>query len=178
MFVIACNPCPCGDYRPNNRDNQCSCAEVKRREYRKRISGPISDRIDITRHIEPVRPDEALDPLARPEPTEQVRRRVTAARAVQANRYAGTAWRLNGDVPGPSLRQHWPLSEAADRQLLERVYSGRLTRRGATRVHRLAWTVADLAGAGAPGLCELETALRLRSGEPLEVAKLPMARTP
>ncbi|CAA9358098.1 MAG: MG(2+) CHELATASE FAMILY PROTEIN / ComM-related protein [uncultured Nocardioidaceae bacterium] len=176
MFVIACNPCPCGDYHPHDRDNRCSCTEVKRREYRKRISGPIADRIDITRHVEPVRPDEMLDPLARPESTHDVRRRVTAARALQAERYAGTAWRLNSDVPGPSLRESWPLTGEADRLLLQHVYSGKLTRRGATRVHRLAWTVADLAGVGDPGVVEVHTALRLRGGEPLNVAELETAR--
>lgn len=176
MFVIACNPCPCGDYHPTNRDNRCSCTEVRRREYRKKISGPIADRIDITRHIEPVRPHEMFDPLARPESSADVRRRVTAARNAQAGRYAGTAWRLNADVAGPILREKWPLTQEADTQLTERVYAGELTRRGATRVHRLAWTVADLAGADAPGMPELDMALRLRTGQPLSVAALATAR--
>lgn len=176
MFVIACNPCPCGDYHPTNRDNRCSCSEVKRREYRRKISGPIADRIDITRHIEPVRPHEMRDPLTRPESSEQVRERVTAARLAQAERYSGTAWRLNADVSGPSLRENWPLTDEADRHLSERVYSGQLTRRGATRVHRLAWTVADLGGISAPGMDELDVALRLRTGEPLSVATLGTAR--
>ncbi|HZJ06104.1 MAG TPA: YifB family Mg chelatase-like AAA ATPase [Nocardioidaceae bacterium] len=176
MFVIACNPCPCGDYHPTNRDNRCTCAEVKRREYRRRISGPIADRIDITRHIEPVRPYEMFDPLGRPEPSAEVRRRVTAARLAQSQRYAGTAWRLNADVAGPALRKSWPLTDEADRHLTERVYSGELTRRGATRVHRLAWTVADLAGVGVPGMRELDVALRLRTGEPMSVATLETAR--
>ncbi|HSR25622.1 MAG TPA: YifB family Mg chelatase-like AAA ATPase, partial [Candidatus Eisenbacteria bacterium] len=97
MFVIACNPCPCGDYHPSNRDNQCTCPEVKRRDYRRKLSGPITDRIDITRHIEPVRAYEVNDPLARPEPSAPIRARVTAARLRQAERYAGTPWRVNAD---------------------------------------------------------------------------------
>ena len=176
MFVIACNPCPCGDYHPNNRDNLCTCTEVRRREYRKRISGPIADRIDITRHIEPVRPHELNDPLASPEPSDIIRGRVVAARSRQADRYAGTPWRLNGDVAGPALRERWPLTEAADRMLTERVYAGALTRRGATRVHRLAWTVADLNDVTRPGSRELDVALRLRTGEPLALGSIGLAR--
>jgi len=176
MFVIACNPCPCGDYHPTNRDNRCTCTEVRRREYRKKISGPIADRIDITRHVEPVRRHEMLDPTSRPESSEEVRKRVTSARRAQAERYAGTQWRLNADVPGPALRGQWPLSDEADRELTDRVYSGQLTRRGATRVHRLAWTVADLAGAAAPGSRELEIALCLRLGEPLSLAAMDVAQ--
>jgi magnesium chelatase family protein len=176
MFVIACNPCPCGDYHPTNRDNRCTCAEVKRREYRKKISGPIADRIDITRHIEPVRAHEVHDPLARPEPSEPIRRRVGLARARQAQRYAGTPWRLNADVSGPALRDRWPLTDEADQVLTERVYAGALTRRGATRVHRLAWTVADLSEVTQPGRRELDVALRLRTGEPLSLQTLDVVR--
>ena len=40
MFVFAQNPCPCGEYHPYSRDHHCTCREVKRREYRAKISGP------------------------------------------------------------------------------------------------------------------------------------------
>jgi magnesium chelatase family protein len=176
MFVLACNPCPCGDYHPINRDHRCTCTEVRRRDYRKKLSGPIADRIDITRHIEPVRPHEMHDPLARPESSAEVRVRVEAARRRQTERYAGTPWRLNADVAGPALRAHWPLDQQEQQHLDTQVYDGALTRRGATRVHRLAWTVADLAGAPAPGPRELDTALRLRLGEPLALAEVAPVR--
>ena len=176
MFVIACNPCPCGDYHPTNRDNRCTCTEVKRREYRKKLSGPITDRIDITRHIEPVQPHEANDPLARPEASAPIRARVTSARLRQSERYAGLPWRLNADAPGPALRERWPLEDSAARTLDERVYAGGLTRRGATRVHRLAWTVADLNHVVRPGPRELDVALRLRLGEPLQLDTLDPVR--
>jgi len=167
MVVLACNPCPCGEYSADVRVSRCTCAEVKRRNYRSRISGPVTDRIDIVRHIVAVRPWEATDPLSRPEPSSDVRGRVTAARLRQHERYAGTPWRLNADVPGPDLANSWPLTEEG-RTLLERqLYDGRLTRRGATRVHRLAWTVCDLAAHDRPGLTDIELALRLRSGDPL-----------
>ncbi|HEX6249471.1 MAG TPA: YifB family Mg chelatase-like AAA ATPase [Nocardioidaceae bacterium] len=167
MFVLACNPCPCGEYHPTNRDNRCECLEVRRREYRRKISGPIADRIDITRHVEPVRRRERDDPLAVRETSETVRGRVAAARERQERRYAGTGWRLNSAVPGPVLRDRWPLPADADTLVDDRVYAGALTRRGATRVHRLAWTVADLRGLEKPGPAEVDTALRLRTGEPL-----------
>jgi magnesium chelatase family protein len=172
MVVIACNPCPCGDFHPTNRDNRCTCTEVRRREYRRKLGGPITDRIDITRHIEPVAPHEARDPLARPEPTAAIRARVGAARERQSLRYAGTPWRVNADVPGPVLRARWPLTDDAARTLEDRVYAGGLTHRGATRVHRLAWTVADLRRVDRPGPDELDVALRLRNGDPLLVTSL------
>lgn len=172
MFVLACNPCPCGEYHPTNRDNRCECLEVRRREYRRKISGPIADRIDIVRHLEPLGRREREDRFAARERTATVRARVAAARERQASRYAGTGWRLNSAVPGPVLRERWPLPEEAQTLVDDRVYAGALTRRGATRVHRLAWSVADLAGLEQPGPDEVDTALRLRTGEPLLVGVL------
>jgi magnesium chelatase family protein len=172
MFVLACNPCPCGEYHPTNRDHRCDCPEVRRREYRRKISGPIADRIDITRHVEPLSRLEKDDPFLRVESSEVVRARVAAARQRQAHRYDGTGWRLNSAVPGPVLRERWPLPTEAEALVDDRVYAGRLTRRGATRVHRLAWTVADLRGLEHPGVVETDTALRLRLGEPLMLSAL------
>lgn len=173
LFVLAMNPCPCGEYAtgPSGRD-RCVCPEVKRREYRRRLSGPVADRIDIVRHVEPLRPHEIADPLADPESTAVVRARVEAARARQAQRYAQTPWRTNSDVPGPVLLERFPLSDAGARLLDRALYAGTLTRRGATRVHRLSWTVADLRGRETPDTAEVETALRLRLGTPLEAAAL------
>ena len=176
LVVLACNPCPCGEFHPANPDNRCTCTEVARREYRRKLVGPVIDRIDITRHVEPVRPHEVHDPLARPEPTSAVRARVEAARERQRMRYDGTPWRVNADVPGPALRSTWPLAGEAARALDERVYAGGLTRRGATRVHRLAWTVADLSGVAQPGPQQLDVALRLRTGEPLLLESLGLGR--
>ena len=182
MFVFACNPCRCGEYHPYVRDNECSCGEVKRREYRRKISGPIADRVDITRFVEPVAREQhqAATPLPfeQPEPSAVIRLRVEAARERQRLRYAGHPWRLNVHAPGPMLRDHWPLTEGAALRLDAEVYAGRLTRRGAVRVHRVAWSVADLAGVDRPGVDELDVALRLRSATPLllsTVARAPAA---
>ena len=182
MFVFACNPCRCGEYHPYVRDNDCTCGEVKRREYRRKISGPIADRVDITRFVEPVAREQQGSgpslPFDQPEPSSVIRARVAAARERQRQRYAGQPWRLNVHAPGPMLRDHWPLTEGAALRLDTEVYAGRLTRRGAVRVHRVAWSVADLAGVDRPGVDELDVALRLRSATPLllsTVTRAPVA---
>jgi magnesium chelatase family protein len=166
LVVIACNPCPCGDYVADAPGaNSCQCREPVRRDYRRKITGPLADRIDIVRELRPhaTRPD----PLEPPESSATVRARVEAARRRQQERYAGLGWRLNGHAPGPALRDRWPLASAAVAELEDAVLAGKLTRRGATRVHRVAWTVADLRGVDRPGSFELDVALRLRRSEPL-----------
>ena len=173
LVVLASNPCPCGDYHPDARVSRCSCSEVRRRQYRSRVSAPVDDRIDIKRYVQPVQPYELRDPLASPEPTAAVRARVEAARARQADRYAGTPWRTNADVPGPRLTGEWPLTGEATALLEGKVLDGVLTRRGAVRVRRLAWTLADLSGTSEqspPGVAEVDTAVRLRTGAALPVS--------
>ena len=96
-----------------------------------------------------------------------MRARVEEARARQADRYADEQWRLNGHVPGPTLAARWPMTTDATRLVDDQLWDGHLTRRGVSRVHRLAWTVADLAGVDRPGVEEAEVALRLRTGRPL-----------
>jgi magnesium chelatase family protein len=98
--------------------------------------------------------------------------RVTEARRRQRARYDGTPWRLNAHVPGPLLRQSWPLTPSAAQRLDQEVYGGTLTHRGATRVHRVSWSVADLRGLDQPGVAELEVALRLRTATPLDLAMI------
>ncbi len=101
-----------------------------------------------------------------------MRARVARARARQSERYAEVGWRLNGHASGAALRDHWPLSDAATKVLDSHVVKGVLTSRGAVRVHRMAWTVHDLAPdpSGRPGGEELDLALRLRTGAPLLAA--------
>ena len=168
MLVLAANPCPCGDYSPTSRDHRCSCSEVRRREYRRKLSGPVADRIDISRFVGPLRPHER-SAHETPESSAAVLERVIRARGRQRERYAAEGWRINAHVPGPALRARWPLTPEATKRLDSELYSAALTSRGATRVHRVAWTVADLGGADQPGLAELDVALRLRRGTPLEL---------
>ena len=175
LVVLAANPCPCGEFTPDPRTSTCRCPEVRRRDYRAKVNGPITDRIDITRHLAPVERAESPE-VARMfdarEDSATVRARVASARARQQERYAGEGWRLNAHVPGPVLRDRWPLDESGQRLLDRHLWEGRLTRRGVVRVHRLAWTVADLAVAERPSSTHVDTALRLRAGEPLLMSVL------
>ncbi|HEX7738962.1 MAG TPA: YifB family Mg chelatase-like AAA ATPase, partial [Marmoricola sp.] len=86
IVVFGANPCPCGEFSPNNRDHNCTCGEVARRTYRRKVRGPILDRIDITRHVEPIGPHELDDTFGAPESSAAVAARVARAREVQRDR--------------------------------------------------------------------------------------------
>src|SRR5699024_12691100 len=71
----------------------------------------------------------------------------------------------NADVPGRVLRTVRRLDSAALRPLNKALAYGVLCRRGVDRCLRLAWTVADLAGAESPGQDHGAEALVLRGGD-------------
>jgi magnesium chelatase family protein len=174
MLVLACNPCPCGNWSSDTGKNRCTCRATQLRDYRNKLTGPLVDRVDITRHVGPLRHDQH-DPFSPVESSADVQARVAAARARQLARYVGCSWRLNAHVPSPQLRDRWPLSEAAQRLVDKDLYDGKLSSRGAVRVQRLAWTLADLASVVngrevVPGTAQVVVALQLRKGDPLSVA--------
>ncbi|UAL28824.1 YifB family Mg chelatase-like AAA ATPase [Nocardioides rotundus] len=172
MLVVAANPCVCGNYG-TGMQHRCTCTEQQRRTYRARLSGPLIDRIDITRHVVAARPAPEDVPWGSPAATTaEVRAVVEAARERQSRRWAGRSWRLNAHAPGPVLSREFPLPAPARGVVDEEVYAGRLSRRGATRVHRMAWTLADLSAADAPTAEHVTAALALRGGDPLPLSAL------
>lgn len=148
MLVAAMNPCPCGYL--GDPTHACTCRPEQRERYRSRLSGPLLDRIDV--HVEvPAVPYEALRASGEGEPSAVIRERVTAARRLQQERYAGTAARCNADLSG-SLLERWCAPDAEGHALLESaVRRLGLSARAYTRVLRLARTIADLEAVRAGG---------------------------
>ncbi|MCD6640574.1 MAG: YifB family Mg chelatase-like AAA ATPase [Nocardioides sp.] len=161
LVVLAANPCPCGNFFGTG--TACDCSALMRQQYTRKLSGPIVDRVDIWMEV---RPEPARRfPSASGEDSATVRERVSAARARQARRYAGCRWHLNSAAPGPVLAERWPLPREGQALIDSELAAGVLSRRGVTRVHRLAWSVADVLGLDVPGEREVQAALVLRSSD-------------
>ncbi|EEG77480.1 YifB family Mg chelatase-like AAA ATPase [Dethiobacter alkaliphilus] len=84
MLVAAMNPCPCGYYG----QEKCRCSDYEVLKYRQRISGPIIDRIDIQKYVQPV-PFMELSSFTRGSSSVELREQVEAARSFQRQRFAG-----------------------------------------------------------------------------------------
>lgn len=162
QLVVAANPCPCG--QAFDRRGRCTCTPMQRRKYLARLSGPLMDRIDVRVVVEAPAPHEVvLGAAPGGESSSVVALRVARARQRQRERYAGTPWRVNAEVPGPVLRRDWPLAAAVADAFNERVRAAdQPSARGVDRMLRLAWTCADLAGREAPAAEDLALAMRLR----------------
>ncbi|MBW1598189.1 YifB family Mg chelatase-like AAA ATPase [Streptomyces sp. JJ38] len=162
LLVLAANPCPCG--RHGATGEPCECRPSAIRRYRARLSGPLLDRVDLRVTVEPVARAELLAPDGGAEDTATVAERVLAARERAAQRYTGTPWRTNSEVPGYELRTRWRVAPGALSSAEADLERGLLTARGLDRVLRVAWTVADLAGHDRPRAEDVDCALQLRTG--------------
>lgn len=159
QLVLAANPCPCG--QAYGQGLGCRCNVLDRRRYLGRLDGPLLDRVDVQVEVPPVRPG-ALGGRGG-EPSAAVAERVAAARSAQRERWRGTPWRVNSDVPGRELRDLLRPRVGLLADLDRAVEQGRLTLRGADRALRLAWTVADLGGRDAPGHDDIGAGVALRT---------------
>jgi magnesium chelatase family protein len=168
QLVLASNPCPCGLDAA-----ECTCPPNARRRYQARLSGPLRDRIDVRLWVPRISavPSSTCGGAAggaSAMTSAAAKRRVVDARAAAAERLSGTPWRVNADMSGPWLRGVGGLhpggrATAALDRALER---GTITMRGYDRVLKVAWTVADLAGASVPTAEHVGTALFFRQGVP------------
>jgi magnesium chelatase family protein len=163
-LILAANPCPCASAMTAGA--ACSCTPMARRRYLSRLSGPLLDRIDAKIEFLPVNRRELLNDRAFTESSAVVAERVRLARDRAAARLAGTPWQLNAQIPGSELRRRFTPGIDALAPLERAMDLGRISARGADRVIRLSWTLADLAGIYRPGIGEVGFALGLWSGTP------------
>jgi len=161
-LLLAANPCPCARMSGSGAD--CTCSPLARRRYLARLSGPLLDRVDVKVQLLPVSRAELLCDLRLAESSATVAARVVQARERAARRLRGTGWRLNAEIPGGELRRKFRPDQAALAPLERAMDLGQISARGADRIIRLSWTLADLAGADRPGLAEVGYALGLWLG--------------
>lgn len=84
MLVAAMNPCPCGNY--GFKGKPCICTPNSLQRYRRKMSGPIIDRIDIWLEVDRIHPGQ-LSEEEEGAKSEFFRNKVTDARNVQRARF-------------------------------------------------------------------------------------------
>jgi magnesium chelatase family protein len=163
QMVAAMNPCRCGHLG----DPTLACARAPRcaADYQAKVSGPLLDRIDL--HVE-VQSVSAAD-LTLPPPAEgsdEVAKRVSAARSTQLKRFNGNGVRTNAEADGELLDAIATPDEPGRKLLADAAAAMRLSARGYHRVLRVARTIADLAGAETVGRIHVAEALSYRRQAP------------
>ncbi len=142
MLAASMNPCPCGHYPDRTK---CNCTERQIRQYQRRISQPVLDRIDLCVSVSEIKYDELNSPK-KSETSAEIRERVMRARDVQLERYKGMPISFNSELTGKMTTEYCPLGPE-EKTLMEKAFDKySLSARGYHRLLKVSRTIADMAG--------------------------------
>ena len=148
MLVASCNPCPCGYLNHPQKPCVCSPREVK--NYRKRTSGPLLDRIDL--HVEVPEVDvkefgdnQQASSIA--EDSKSIRVRITKVRKLQERRFSKESIYANAEMKNTHIKKYANFTKEAEQVLARAALLYHLSARSYMKMIKIARTIADLAGA-------------------------------
>lgn len=143
MLIAALNPCPCGKFGTR----ECRCMPHSIEKYRRKISGPVADRIDMWVQVGDMPPETlALKMKRTDDQTSIVRERIAKARLLQRKRFAGAKnISTNADMGPKEIESLAELTQQAEDTLVAAAKQMKLSARGYHRTIKLARTIADLA---------------------------------
>ncbi|WP_321785586.1 YifB family Mg chelatase-like AAA ATPase [Paraburkholderia sp. J94] len=157
QLVAAMNPCPCG-WR-GDPSGRCRCTPEGAARYRRKLSGPLLDRIDIQIEIPALPPAELAGRASAPgEASAIIAQRVAAARERQIARQGKTNRELSGRETDTVCRPD-AAGEALLREAGERFG---WSARAYYRALKVARTIADLDGAAMPSAAHIAEAVQYR----------------
>ncbi len=160
MLVSAMNPCPCGYL--NDPKHACTCAPGQVQRYRRKMSGPLLDRIDI--HVEvPAVPYKELSTDYVGESSEKIRDRVVHTRDIQLARFKNDKIYSNGQMKTRHIKKYCKLSTDAVNLLETAMQKLGLSARAYSRILKLSRTIADMEQADAISASHISEAIQYRS---------------
>lgn len=163
MLIAALNPCPCGFWG----SQRCRCMPHLVEKYRRKISGPVADRIDMWVSVGEMSPETLSTQTKRGSgETKRARETVAAARARQRARFKGIKdTSTNADMGPKEIESLAGLTPKAEETLQGAARSMKLSPRGYHRTIKLARTIADLAASNSIEPAHMLEALQYRARE-------------
>ena len=167
MLIATMNPCPCGHF--GSTIHRCSCTPNDVGRYRKKVSGPIGDRIDLWIEVGPIEYEKLKTSNSKtnslnPAPinatldfeTLTLKEKIKTAREKQKERFEEflknknyqKKYQTNSDISAKDLAELAPLEEKVESVLMNAAKKLGLSVRAYHRVWKLARTIADLEGEG------------------------------
>lgn len=159
MLIAALNPCPCGFWG----SSRCKCMPHSIEKYRRKISGPIADRIDMWVHVGEMSPEQlAARGKGKGGETTAARDMVRRARDRQRARFSESGLLTNAAMRAKHIESLANLSPKAEESLQSAARTMKLSPRGYHRTIKLARTIADLADSDAIETNHMMEALQYR----------------
>lgn len=146
ILIAAMNPCPCGN--KGSKQKQCICKPSDLDRYKRKLSGPIMDRIDIWTTVGTVDFEKLSNIEPEGEKTFNIKERVKKARNIQTKRFKNSSRKINtnSEMNVKELNIYAPLDEETKKILNKSAENLQLSARAYHRIIKLARTIADLEG--------------------------------
>jgi magnesium chelatase family protein len=145
ILIVSMNPCPCGYYKTNIK--QCTCSQNSIQNYRRKISGPIVDRIDIWIEVSKVdykklNPNKNTPDLENKNvlTASQVKNIIERARKIQIDRYG----KLNNELTSEEIKNTCELDKKTTEILNKSAEKLKLSARSYFKIIKLSRTIADI----------------------------------
>lgn len=142
ILLASMNPCPCGHL--GDAQKECVCNEFQIQRYRARLSGPLLDRIDMQIEVPRLSSEELVNMAPAAESSSDIRKRVIAARKIQAERYKNCGIFTNSELSPKLVKQFCQIDETSKDMLKMAITKFGLSGRAYDRILKLARTIADL----------------------------------
>jgi len=163
MLIASSNPCPCGYL--HHPKKQCVCTQREIEKYRRRVSGPILDRIDI--HVR--MPSVDIKELSNNQPavkvlesSSRIRMRVMRAREIQAERLAKEKIHTNAEMKNKQIKKFCHLSKEIKQMLIQAGTTFQISARSYFKIIKVARTIADLSNSLDITISHMAEALQYR----------------
>ena len=160
LLCSAQNPCPCGYL--GDEAKPCTCRPFEIERYQRKISGPLSDRIDLQIHVPRVRYEDLKAEEAE-ETSAQIRSRVCAARNIQLKRLKRYGIFCNADMNRRQVEHFCKLDKECSKLMENAFCKLALSARSYDRILKVTRTIADLAGSEAIRPSHIAEAIQLRT---------------
>ena len=135
---MAANPCPCGYL--GDKKKECTCTQADLERYRRKLSGPIMDRIDMSISMEKVEYEDLAERkhgMSSSEMAETVEKAISFARSSDRPRY-------NSELKSKDIEKYCRLGQDESR-FMSRAYDAlSMSPRSYTRTLKVARTIADI----------------------------------
>lgn len=144
LLVTSLNPCPCGFHGYEDKNNRCKCKTNDIDNYRKKLSGPLLDRIDLQINVPKIAYQDMISKNKSVDNSAKVRERVRLAREVQSKRFVGKNISCNAYMGHRDIKDICSIDVTAHKLLEQAFNSLGLSARSYDRIIKVAQTVADL----------------------------------
>lgn len=142
MLIAAMNPCKCG--WAGDPERLCTCTPIIIEKYKKKISGPIMDRIDLQVSVQRVKIQDLSKTDLEKVDLNKLRQKIQNCRNLQIQRYKDLKIFSNSELPQKDLEILCKIESDAKELLLNATNKLNLSARSFFRIMKVGRTIADL----------------------------------